>query len=123
MVSAVMDFSVTVGGDVQKGRVTATGDGGIFDDIALTANQSNKEITLDFKETDLVAGALAFFADQAVTIKTNSSSDPDDTFHVAAGGFVNVPALTADITSIFATNGNATTAATLTIRGARDVTP
>lgn len=122
MPTVVIDLSVGLGADTKTGRITATGDGGILNDITLTASQANKAVDLTFKQTDLAAGALVFFSDKAVVVKTNSSSVPDDTFNVPANGYYHVRALTEDIDSLFITN-SAAAEALVSIRGAKDVTP
>lgn len=122
MPNVTVTLSVATGADTKTGKIVASGNGGIIDDIALSASQTNLHVILGFKITDLVASALVFVADQACVIKTNSSSAPDDTIHVPAGGFVNVGSLAADITSIYVTNSSAS-AATLSIRGCCNVTP
>lgn len=66
---------------------------------------------------------------QDVTIKTNSSSTPDDTLNVKSGSpvdwddkSVHAKPLSADVSSIFVSNSSGSSA-TLTIYAAQDTTP
>jgi hypothetical protein len=118
--------SVNLGGQISEGTVSAVGDGQNNADVALAGAASAIHILEAFKMTDLAAGALVFFSTVVgcdVTIKTNSSGSPDNTFVVPGGGAIRVSALAADIASLYATNGSADTATVLQIRGVKDVTP
>lgn len=121
-ISGSLTLQCAVGADIVSGTVAASNEGGIQMDVTLTSSQANKEVSLTFLGTDLTAGFLVFFSDKALTIKTNSSGSPDNTFTVAAGGFFRVTTLAADITKIYLTNG-AAAAAVVKIRGLKDVTP
>lgn len=122
--SCVIDISVSVGGIIKTGRITKSGEAAIMTDVPLTSEQADLEVNLTFLQADLTAGALVFVNEStgSITVKTNSSSEPDDTFVVPAGGYVLVTALEADITKIYVTNGLAA-ANTLYIRGVKDATP
>jgi len=106
-----------------QGRRTLSGDGAVKADVTVAADAADVEVTLAFKQSDLTLGGLFFQSATAVTIETNSTSDPDDTFSVPAGGTFEVTALAADITSLFISNESDTTATVVYIRGVKDVTP
>jgi hypothetical protein len=116
-------FEIRGGTRVTTGSVTKTGEAVIAKDIPLTAGQSNKRVTLDFLTADLTAGALIFSCDRDCTIESNSSSAPDNTWVVPAGGSVQVTSLAANITDLYVTNDDGANAATLKIDGVQDSTP
>lgn len=122
MPSITLDTSFASGNSNTTGRATITGQALIEIDVPMTSEQADEEIDLSFLTVDLAAGCLLFFSDVPVTLETNSTSVPDDTFEVAAGGSTRVTALAEHITTLFATNG-AATAGTLKIRGVKDATP
>lgn len=79
-------------------------------DQVIAASTTNQEITLGLDISGLTL--LAISSDVPLTIKTNDSGSPDDTLSIAAGvayvwgtGDYNSLLLTADVTSIFVTNG------------------
>lgn len=105
------------------GRETLTGEALIDVDVGLTSSQSNKHVdAVQFKITDLAAGALLIFSDVALTVKTNDANSPDDTFTVALGGVTRVTELSADITDLYLTNGTASVG-NVEFRGVKDATP
>ncbi len=106
--------------------VSASGEAAISE--AVPANTTNLHLTLALDQSAL----KSFYAvsDEAVTIKTNSSSAPDDTLTLVAGvpmWWPGSPAgscpITADVSAgIYVTNATAN-AATLTIFALQDATP
>jgi len=121
-----IDTSVNLGGVIVSGSETVQGDGVNNADVNLVGGATNVHILEAFKETDLTDGGLVLISSQVgcdVTVKTNSTSAPDDTIVVPGGGAVRVTSLAADIASLYATNGNPDTATVLQIRGVKDVTP
>lgn len=118
-----IDMSINMGGQTTSGQVTKTGEAEIDTDVDLLADAADKEVTLAFLTTDLTLGGLVFLCDQAITIDTNSTSVPDDTFNVPAGGQCEVTALAAHITKIYVTKDDDDATATLKIRGVKDATP
>lgn len=121
-----IDTSVNLGGVISTGSVTVNGDGVNNADVALAASASAIHVLEAFKAADLTLGGLVFISTVVgcdVTVKTNSSSAPDNTFVVPGGGAVRVTALAADIASLYAYNASTDTATVLQIRGVKDVTP
>lgn len=112
-----------IGGVSVGGRRTLTGDAAVLQDIAIAAAAEDVEVTLAFKVTDLTAGGLLLLSDVPLTVKTNSTSSPGDTYSVPAGGCLDVGTISADITRLYVSNEDADTAGTLYLRGARDSTP
>lgn len=121
--TCAIDISVGSGIDNKAARISASGEAVIAVDVPLTLEQADEEVTLAFLTTDLTAGALVFINEgaAAVTIESNSTSVPDDTWTVAAGGFVHVQSLAAHITKLYLTNAGA--AGNVFIRGVKDATP
>lgn len=122
MPSIVLDTSFSSGNSVTTGRQTLTGQALIEIDVPLTSEQADEQIDLTFLTGDLTAGCLIFFSDVDVTLETNSTGSPGNTITVAAGGSTRVTTLAAHITTLYATNNDAT-AGTLKIRGVKDATP
>lgn len=87
---------------------------------------TNVEVTVAVDATNMKSFALV--SDQDVTVKTNSSSTPDDTFTLKANKPIvwteNMPnnPLSADITSIFVTNSSGASATVRLVSG-YDPTP
>ncbi len=120
-----MDLSVNIGGQTTQSQITKTGDAAVIADISVVHSSTDLEADVIFKIADLSAGGLVLINTAAVilTVKTNSSGSPDDTFTVPASGFVDVQSLAADIASLFITNPSGSVDAVLKLRGVRDVTP
>lgn len=114
---------VSIGGDAEQ---EITGDQETAGSVAVSANQTNKEI--DWAFTLANAKAYAICADQDCTVKTNSSSSPQETLTLKANQALvwrlNDPTtmhfLSNDLTQIFVTN---TTALTIKFGHVVDVTP
>lgn len=113
--SHVLTISLSGGAVNLTGKQTVTADSKQSYDIPLTASQINAEVDADFDFANLVS--VFIISDQNLTIKTNSSSAPDDTITVTA----NVPFVwntaqaadnpfTANVTKFFLTNGAAVAA-------------
>ena len=107
---------------------SVTGDGQVAYDGSIAASGTNIEIDIAFAFANVKS--FVIYSSQAMTVKTNSSTVPDDTLAIAAGGQlvwntndVAVCPFTADVTKLFVTNASSTTAATLRIRVLLDVTP
>lgn len=107
--SHTINLGVTTPGNRVTGTITETGDGEERRDIPLTALQANKEVALVLEVAAIKS--LFMLATGGCTIKTNSSSAPDDTITLAAGqplawspsmSFDNP--LTADVTALFITD-------------------
>jgi hypothetical protein len=105
-------------------------DGMIVLDVDLTANQTNKEVDAAFA----LAGLRHFSVESqslAVTVKTNSTSAPDDTFSVPIGGCVQWtegmpdevnPLQNEDVTKLYLTNAT-NAVGTVRLRILPDLTP
>lgn len=120
----ILKMSCNINGQLTDAIVTRSGESQVYSDIAVDDGATNQHVVQSFKITDLAAGGLLLISTgQAMTVKTNDSESPDDTFEIPAGGFVQVAALTADITDLYVTNGSADTATTLQLRGVMDITP
>lgn len=120
----IVGLTCNLNGQLSEARVTYTGEAQVNADITVAGGATNLHVVESFKITDLTAGGLLLISGgQALTVKTNDSGSPDDTFEVPAGGFVEVTALTADITDLYVTNGSEDTQTTLSLRGVKDITP
>lgn len=106
---------------------TITSDGKIEQEIAFSANQTNKQVA--FALTLANCASLFIRSSVAMTVKTNSSSSPADTITLAAGKAFEwdnsmpidlTDLLSANITTIYGTN---TAAGTLYVKALIDVTP
>ncbi len=115
---------ISIGGDAEQ---EITGDQEVATPgISIAANQTNKEI--DWAFTLANAKAYAICATQDCTVKTNSSSSPQETLTLKANQALvwreNDPStmhfLSNDITQIFVTN---TTALTIKFGHVVDITP
>jgi hypothetical protein len=129
MASFVITKQVVTPGGTITGSRTITAEQLIELEVALTSEQANKEITVGLVRANVQA--LVLHCDKAATVKINSSGNPasvtllaDVPQVLAAAG--DEPAITtvfsADITSLFVTNG-AAAAATFTLRALVDPTP
>ena len=107
-------------GTVTSATLTFTGDSEDDLDVAVPANATNQNYAIGFTKSALQS--LLITCDQAVTIKTNSSSSPQDTIALAA----NTPVIwyatsgatcpfSGNVTALYVTNP-ATVAANLKIR-------
>jgi hypothetical protein len=96
-------------------------------DISVPASTTNAEHDIVFTFASVLACDL--YASGALTVKTNSTSAPDDTFTLAAlqaktyasgtggsGSAVGTNLFTANVTKFYVTNASSTTAATLKFR-------
>lgn len=120
----IVRLNCNLNGQLSEASITLQGDGQVNADVVVAGGATNLHVVESFKITDLTAGGLLLISTgEAMTVKTNSSSVPDDTFSVPAGGFVLVPSLSADITALYVTNGSPDTETTLQLRGVKDVTP
>jgi hypothetical protein len=108
-------------GTVTSATLTFTGDSEDDLDVAVPANATNQNYAIQFNKTALQS--ILITCDQAVTIKTNSSSSPQDTINLGA----NTPVIwyaasgatspfAGNVTGIYVTNP-ANVAANLKIRG------
>ncbi len=117
------DFTHTIGstyrtdaGTIASVTATYTGEGEIDLNATVALSTTNKEFDIQFIKTDVIS--MIFFADKAVTIKTNSSGSPSDTISLAANmpliwntdSPVAIP-LAGNVTKVFVTNATATNAA------------
>ena len=107
--------------------VSASGSHNVDETIA--DGQTHKQI-LDFAATRSTLKSLCIYSSAAITIKTNSTSDPDDTIAVSAGQVIlwtlaqdtlAACPFTVDVTALYITNASGA-AATVKIRLAKDVT-
>lgn len=105
-------ISLAGGSSTLSGVITATADSKEAFDIDLTSAEADKQIAVAIDVSALAS--LFVFATGDITLKTNSTSDPDDTISVPA----NTPfrwtsaestwypcPLTADVTTLYITNG------------------
>jgi 3-hydroxy-3-methylglutaryl CoA synthase len=100
----------------------------ISEDIALTANQSNKQVALAFATAGLKA--LWISSDVNCVLKTNSSGSPTTTLTITAGVpcvwqtgcGLPAPFVAGDVTTTYWTNSNSTTAGTVKFRALTDGT-
>lgn len=107
-------------GTITSTTETFTGDVESDYDGVIAPSTTNAEIDISVIKNNIKS--MVLFSNVAVTLKVNSSSVPDDTIVLPAGGQVvwntNHPEacpFTVDVTKIFVTNGG-TAAATLKIR-------
>lgn len=119
-------------GDAVEVSQSLTGEGDLDLDVTIPKTTTDKEIT--WSMTRAAATFLMISSDKALTIKTNSSSVPDDTIVLAAGipliwqdgttkDGSDLPLFDVDITKLYVTNASDSDAASLKIRGLRDATP
>lgn len=91
-------------------------------DGTIAANTTNHEVDLVFTHAAMLS--INIYATSAVTIKSNSTSAPDNTVTMAAGQQIiwnanesgTNPFVTADVTKLYFTNASSTVAATVKIR-------
>ena len=107
---------------------TVTNDGEVSYSGTIVKNTSDNQIDLAFPY--LKVKSVCIYSSTAMTVETNSTSTPDDTFTLAAGEqltwTVNESAtcpFTVDVTKFYASNGSANDDATLKINVLLDVTP
>lgn len=125
--SFVLTQSITVDGvQVASGIDTVSADGLKQYDDTVAGSTTHKEISIAFVLANLKSFYL--YTSQALTIKTNDSSSPQETFTVAAGGVLawssnmSTALFANNVTKIYATNAGST-AATLKICVGEDITP
>lgn len=117
-----------------EGRITdtdeaITGDGEqAYDGLIATSGTPNVEVDLAFPFAKVKS--VVIYSAQAMTIKSNSTSAPDDTFVVPAGkqvawntNDINPCPFTANVTKLYLTNGSASLTSVVKIRVLLDVTP
>ena len=115
-------------GQVQQAvTYTASSTTGLDESIASNATNYLINIAIDVSEIE----SIYIYADQDLTIKTNSSGAPDNTINLNGGTpfewqsdsyYTNL--LTTDITKIYVTNASSpATATTLYLRVLQDATP
>lgn len=98
-----------------------------LNELSIANLTTNEEVSFAAARANIKS--ILIFADGAMTLKTNSSSVPDDTFALTADKFLNwntnnlaaIP-FAADITKFFVTNSSGGTVK-LTILALLDVTP
>lgn len=91
-------------------------------DGTIAANTTNHEVDLVFTQTTILS--INLYASSAVTIKSNSTSAPDNTVTLATGQQIiwnanesgTNPFVTAAVTKLYITNASTTVAATVKIR-------
>lgn len=119
------------GSSSKTARVEANGDMEANVSVAVAHSTTNKEIDIPI-DKDGLKGVFILAEGGALTVKTNSSSAPDDTITLTDGVplmwtnefATNIPVpFTADVTKIYVTNGSSTADAVLTIKTVLDVTP
>lgn len=109
------------GSPVVTASGTQTGDEEVDLDVAVPASATNQEYDLAWTQSAMKSVML--FSDSAITIKTNSTSVPQDTITLAAGQEIawqtgdpgNAP-FSGNVTKLFISNGN-TSAANVKVRG------
>jgi hypothetical protein len=128
-INCTVSRSANVGGStITVPSQTVTADGIRRINVEIAAGATNTPITIAIDVSTL--GLLAIVAASAgLTLKTNNSGTPDDTLTFAANKGViwtstdpSACPLTMDVTVIYVTNASGTTAATLSIALADDVT-
>lgn len=115
------------GSNQVSGIASKASDGEDNRDVTLTASQADVEVAAAFTTSNLVS--IFIYSTQDLTLETNSSSAPDDTFAIKAGRpffwqkdtGIPIP-FTATVTKFFLTNG-AASAADVNIRILKDSTP
>lgn len=124
-VSHTLTFTHSDGSASFQKSVTRSNEAGDKIDVSIAAD-TNKEISIAFPTAAL--DFIYIYCDKAITLKTNSTSAPDDTISLAAG----VPLVwmktsgiacpfTAAVTKIYATGTGS--AQVLSFRILRDATP
>lgn len=125
--SITLKHSHTSGGNTDTYQQTITA--GSLKDLQESIPDSSTDLAVAFTLDYSACKYLLIYSDAAVTIKTNSSSTPDDTLAVPAGkpyvwadGMLHTLLITADITGLFVTNSSGGAAA-LRIVALEDPTP
>src|SRR5262245_48857156 len=127
MATHVLDYSWSQGNNNFTNRVEKSADGEFNLDIPVPGASTNLHVIFAIDISQLVS--LEMVCDRALTVKTNSSSDPDDTLGLAAGtplrwhstcGLDNP--LSADVAHLYLTLA-AGDDATLKVRTLQDTTP
>jgi hypothetical protein len=118
-------FSFTTPGDVISANIVANASSQHTFDAAIAASQTNFEIDVDIPVSPELK-AFVLIADQNMTVKTNSTSAPDNTISLSANvpffwitGQGSIP-LAAAVTKFYVTN---TTAGTLKCRALFNTVP
>jgi hypothetical protein len=118
----------TDAGQLAAVTTTLTSNTDIAQDITVAATTTNYEADIDVTEANIQS--MAIYSDKAVTVKTNSTSAPDDTITLTAGqmkiwkvGDLDAAKLfTADVTKLYITNAGSAIA-TVKVRILLDQTP
>jgi hypothetical protein len=72
----------TGSGSITLPSESIEGDQELNTEVSIPANSTNYEINIDFLQTAVLA--VVIYCDQAATLKTNSTSTPQDTIALAA---------------------------------------
>jgi hypothetical protein len=114
-------------GTITNTTDTYTGDGEANYDGSIATGVTNGEIDIALDVSAIKA--MVMYSTQALTVKTNSTSAPDNTISLAAGkqlvwttDHLDACPLTADVTKFYVTNDSGSTA-TVKFRFLVDVTP
>lgn len=124
-VASTVSFTATGGATTLSGiTATATGTSGTTIDVEVPATTTDQLFTIAIDISELES--IFLYTDGALTIETNSSSAPDDTFVFAANkplcwvnGMPTIDAASqnpfdADVTALYLTNASGST---VTLRG------
>lgn len=118
--SVSVSHTITQGYKSGAGSATSvshviTGDTESNTEKTVAGSTTNKLITIAIDVSAILS--LMIYSTKAVTIKTNSTSDPDDTLAVPAGGQIiwkstdlTACPLTVDVTALYVTNAGSTDA-------------
>lgn len=115
-------ISYTLNGGVVATQInTQSGDEETDIDTSIAPSTTNQSFNLAV--TIANAKSILLYADQALTLKTNSSGSPQDTINLAAGqmipwqtGDTAAAPFSGNVTALFVTNASATLAANLKVR-------
>lgn len=125
--SATIKESIEIGGEtfVFANTYTASARTSVRDTIDTGETVFEIAVHIDIAELK----ALFIVSTQTITVKTNSSGDPDDTFEMIAGepliwhtASIHTKPLTVDVASVFVANSSGETA-TLSFFAITDATP
>lgn len=128
-VTHTLTLTYTRSGEQISRNVAISADGEPNVDFTLTSSQSNKQVLIAIDVSALKSIYIDSTTD--ITIKTNSSSEEDDTISVSGGeplvwftgcGLATPFTSGTDVTQIYVTNGEAS-AGTVKIRCLHDATP
>lgn len=115
-------------GTVSSVTTSYTGDGEVVVDATIAAGATNALVNANIRVAGLKS--FVFYASTACTVKTNNSTTPGNTLTIPAGGSLiwhtdasYANPLTVDVTALYVTNSNATTAAVFKMTALVDVTP